>query len=54
LVIEDELSKLKMIAESVKIKLEAGNQQLLFSPEELANPVRELRSLTVRSDGGFL
>ncbi len=33
---EDELSKLKILAESIKIKLEAGSQQLLFSPEELA------------------
>jgi len=33
---EDELSKLKILAESIKIKLEAGSQQLLFSPEKLA------------------
>lgn len=33
---EDELEKLKLLAESVKIKLEADNQGLLFSPEELA------------------
>lgn len=33
---EDELSKLKILAESIKIKLEAGSQQLLFSPEALA------------------
>jgi len=31
-----ELEKLKDLAESVKIKLEAGDQELLFSPEELA------------------
>lgn len=33
---EDELAKLKLLAESIKIKIEAGSQQLLFSPEELA------------------
>ena len=33
---EDELEKLKQLAESIKIKLEADNQQLLFPPEELA------------------
>lgn len=33
---EEELSKLKLLAESIKIKIEAGSQQLLFSPEELA------------------
>ena len=33
---DDELEKLKDLAEAVKIKLEAGNQELLFSPEELA------------------
>lgn len=31
-----ELEKLKDLAESVKIKLEAGDQELLFSPEEIA------------------
>ena len=33
---EDDLEKLKLFAESVKIKLEADAQELLFSPEELA------------------
>lgn len=32
----DELEKLKSLAEYIKIKLEAGSQRLLFSPEELA------------------
>lgn len=32
---EDELEKLKLLAESIKIKLEAGNQQFLFKPEEI-------------------
>ena len=32
---DDELLKLKMLAESIKIKLEAGSQQLLFTPEKL-------------------
>jgi len=31
-----ELSQLKLLAESIKIKLEAENQTLLFSPEEIA------------------
>ena len=33
---DDELLKLKMLAESIKIKLEAGDQHLLFPPEKLA------------------
>ena len=33
---DNELEQLKLLAESIKIKLEADNQQLLFSPEELA------------------
>jgi len=32
---EDELEKLKLLAESIKIKLEAGGQQFLFKPEEI-------------------
>ena len=33
---DNELEQLKLLAESIKIKLEADNQGLLFSPEELA------------------
>jgi transposase len=33
---EDELAQLKMLAESIKTKLEADGQQALFGPEELA------------------
>ena len=33
---EDDLEKLKLFAESIKIKLEADAQEMLFSPEELA------------------
>ncbi|MBC8552799.1 MAG: IS1634 family transposase [Candidatus Brocadiales bacterium] len=33
---DNELEQLKLLAESIKIKLEADNQELLFSPEELA------------------
>lgn len=33
---DDELEKLKLLAESIRIKLEADNQQLLFTPEEFA------------------
>ena len=32
-----ELEKLKLLAESIKIKLEAEHQQLLFSPEEIVS-----------------
>jgi transposase len=32
-----ELEKLKLLAESIKIKLEAEHQQLLFSPEEMVS-----------------
>lgn len=34
---EIELKQLKMLAESIKIKLESDNQQFLISPEELAS-----------------
>jgi len=34
---EDELAQLKLLAESIKIKLEAGGQQFLFKPEEIVN-----------------
>lgn len=33
---DEELEKLKLLAESIKIKIEAGAQRLLISPEELA------------------
>jgi len=32
---KDELEKLKMLAQSIKLKLEAGGQQFLFKPEEI-------------------
>ena len=32
---EDEVKKLKLLAESIKLKLEAGGQQFLFKPEEI-------------------
>ena len=32
---QDELKKLKLLAESIRIKLEAGAQQLLFKPEDI-------------------
>ena len=34
---EDELAQLKLLAKSIKIKLEAGGQQFLFKPEEIVN-----------------
>lgn len=33
---DEELEKLKLLAESIRIKLETGNQQFLFKPEEIA------------------
>jgi len=33
---DNELKQLKSLAESIRIKMEAGNQELLFSPEDLA------------------
>ena len=33
---DEELEKLKLLAQSIKIKLEAGAQEMLMSPEELA------------------
>jgi transposase len=32
---DDELEKLKLLAESIKLKLEAGGQQFIFKPEEI-------------------
>lgn len=32
---DDEVKKLKLLAESIKLKLEAGGQQFLFKPEEI-------------------
>ncbi len=32
---DDELGKLKLLAESIKLKLEAGGQEFLFKPEEI-------------------
>lgn len=34
---EDELQTLKLLAESIKIKLEAGGQEFLFKPEEIVD-----------------
>ncbi|GFP37299.1 hypothetical protein HKBW3S44_00979, partial [Candidatus Hakubella thermalkaliphila] len=33
---DEELEELKLLAESIKIQMEAGSQQLLMSPEKLA------------------
>jgi len=40
---DNELDQLKLLAESIKIKLEADNQQFLFSPEELARKNKEVK-----------
>lgn len=42
---DEELEKLKLLAESIKIKLEADNQQLLFPPEELAKMKKDSERL---------
>ena len=34
---DDELEKLKLLAESIKVKLEAGGQEYLFKPEDIVN-----------------
>lgn len=38
---DDELKQLKLLAESIKIKLEAADQMLLFSPEQLAHKKKD-------------
>ncbi len=38
---DSELKQLKLLAESIKIKLEAGDQMLLFSPEQLAHKKKD-------------
>jgi len=40
---DNELEQLKLLAESIKIKLEADNQELLFSPEELAQKSKKVK-----------
>lgn len=40
---EEELDKLMLLAESIKIKIEADQQGLLFSPEELATLNKKLQ-----------
>ncbi|MBI4743456.1 MAG: IS1634 family transposase [Actinobacteria bacterium] len=40
---DKELEQLKMLAESIRIKLEADNQELLFSPEDLAKLERKAK-----------
>lgn len=48
---EDELVKLKLLAESIIIRMEAGSQQLLFSPEELAK--LKINTATKDSDNEY-
>lgn len=43
---KDELKKLKLLAESIRIKLEAGGQQFLFKPEEIVNLKRSKETCT--------
>lgn len=42
---DGELEALKMLAESIKIGLEAGAQELIFKPEELARMGRDARKI---------
>ena len=47
---EDELKKLKMLAESIKTKMEANGQQFLFSPEEIAQMNVKTKEKEYRED----
>lgn len=40
---DNELEQLKMLAESIRIKLEADNQELLFAPEDLAKLAKKAK-----------
>lgn len=44
---EDELKKLLFLAESIKVKMEADNQGLLFSPEDLAGINKKIRKTPI-------
>jgi hypothetical protein len=44
---EDELAQLKLLAKSIKIKLEAGVQQFLFKPEEIVNLKRSKKNIPI-------
>lgn len=44
---EEELDKLQLLAESIKIKMEADQQGLLFSPEELAGLHKKLQKTPI-------
>jgi transposase len=47
---DEELQKLLLLAESIKIKMEADSQQLLFPPEELAAMNRRQASLPEKEE----
>lgn len=47
---EDELIQLKLLAESIKIKLESDGQELLFSPEDFARMKEQKKALLVSED----
>ena len=50
-----ELSQLKLLAESIKIKLEAENQTLLFSPEEIAKEtLKAKKNYVTESEDDYL
>ena len=45
---DNELSQLKLLAESLRNKLESGAQELLFSPECLAGMNEEIKTTPVK------
>ena len=50
---DDELKQLKLLAESIKVKLEAGDQMLLFSPEQLAHKKTDKKINSNESDKDY-
>ena len=48
-----ELEALKYLAESIRIKLEADTQELLFSPEELARLKKQKKNPPIYSDEDY-
>lgn len=50
---DSELEPLKLLAESIKVKLEAGSQQLIFSPEDLAKVKKQQKEETKEKDSDY-
>lgn len=51
---DDELEKLQLLAESIKLKLEAQQQMFLISPEEMAQKNKEAKSRREISEADYL